>query len=170
MKVRGLSETIRHLERYRDQLTAKQREFLRRLAEIGIDVANVRFASAQYDGTNDVKVSDAPEWQGETKLRISASGRAVGFIEFGSGVHYSEQHPKAAQFGAVRGGYGYGLGKFDSWRYRGDPGTNGEVITEGVHAGEIVTHGNPPARAMYDAGKEMWDKILEIAREVFSDD
>ena len=79
----------------------------------------------------------------------------------------NEIHPKAGEFGAVRGGYGLHLGLNDSWRYRGDPGTNGEIITFGRHAGQVLTHGNPPARAMYETGKEIRARISAVAAEVF---
>lgn len=72
---------------------------------------------------------------------ISATGKSITFIEFGAGVHYAaEGHPKAGDFGFTRGGYGYHLGKLDSWRYSGNPGTNGEVITDGKHQGEVKTY------------------------------
>ena len=93
------------------------------------------------------------------------------FIEFGSGVHYVEQHPKASEMGAVRGGYGQNKGLKDTWAYYGDPGTNGEPAKgKKGEKGLVFTHGNPPARAMYDAGKEMRERIAEIAREVFMND
>lgn len=165
-RITGLDETIRQLEEYKERIKRKQRTLLERLAAIGIETASVRFATARYDGTNDVVVPHVPEWQGDNKLIISASGSTVYFIEFGSGVHYSETHPKAAEFGAVRGSYGHGLGKLDSWRYEGEPGTDGVPSTK--HPGQVVTHGNPPARAMFDAAEDIRDKILEIAKEVYA--
>ena len=166
IRVTGIDAILRQLDNYVNSMQYKQHKVLQKLAEIGIDVATVRFGSAQYDGTNDVTVSQ-PIWDGDNKVLFSADGDTVAFIEFGTGVHYSEAHPKAVEFGAVRGTYGYGLGRFDSWRYEGDPGTNGEVIQSGAHAGEVLTHGNPPARAMYEAGKEMRSRISEIIKEVY---
>lgn len=165
-----IDEAIKQIEAYEKNLKNKQRIFMERLAEIGINTAKVKFQNARYDGENDVKVTD-PKWLDDNRLIISATGKAVLFIEFGSGVHYaSDSHPKAAEFGYVRGTYGYGLGKLDSWRYEGSPGTNGEVIKEGKHKGEIRTYGNPANRCMYDASKEMRKKIREIAKEVFGSD
>ena len=159
------------------QITARQNawerklhRFLSELAKIGIETADVKFRTAQYDGTNDTIVEKTPVWTSPTTLKIVASGRSITFIEFGSGVHYTEEHPKANELGMIRGAYGHGLGKFDSWRYKGDPGTNGEVIQKGKHKGEVLTHGNPPARAMYDAGKEMRENVVKIAKEVFRHD
>jgi hypothetical protein len=166
----NIDEAIRQIEEYEKRIIKKRKIFLEKLAEIGVDVAKVKFQSAQYDGENDVVLSK-PEWINDNKLAISATGKSVMFIEFGTGVHYaSESHPKAGEIGFSRGTYGYGLGKLDSWRYEGSPGTHGEVIKEGKHKGEVRTHGNPANRCMYDASKEMRRKIREIAKEVFGSD
>lgn len=168
ISVSGVDEIIERLEKLKKSLETKQHELLERLSEIGIDVASVKFKSAQYDGINDVSVDKTPEWYDEKTLAIVARGQAVAFIEFGTGVHYVETHPAAQKVGAVRGSFGKGNGSKDSWSYYGNPGTNGHVVRT-LEDGQTVvrTHGNPPARAMYDAGKAMREKIVEIAREVY---
>ena len=70
----------------------------------------------------------------------------------------------------VRGEYGQGKGSQDSWGYYGNPGTNGRVVKENGKGSLVITHGNPPARAMYDAGKEMREQVRAIAKEVFGND
>lgn len=166
-----LHKAITEIESYQKELDEKVHILMERLAEIGIEEATVRFANAIYDGTNDVRVNNTPVWIDKNKLAISATGKSITFIEFGAGVHYAaESHPKAGEFGFHRGGYGYHLGKLDSWRYSGNHGTNGEVITEGAHEGEVLTHGNPANRAMYDSAKEMREQITKIAKEVFGSD
>lgn len=163
--ISGVSEAIQHIEGYRKRIDRNQHILLEKLAGIGIETAKVRFSTAQYDGVNDVVVPSEPTWVSKDKLFLSANGSTVAFIEFGTGVHYSETHPKAGEFGAVRGGYGYGLGRLDSWRYKGEPGTNGESSEK--HPGEIVTHGNPPAMAMFNAAEDIRKNILDIAKEVY---
>ena len=163
----NVDTVIAQLKQYRDRLNERIHTMLEQVAAIGVDTADVAFKTAQYDGNNDVVVN-APEWISDTQLIISATGSSVTFIEFGTGVHYAEQHPKAAALGMNRGEYGQGKGKHDTWGYYGDPGTDGRVV-EG-RGGLVLTHGNPPARAMYDAGKEMRESIAEIAREVFAHD
>lgn len=160
-----IDKAIAELDEYIDDLEKKTRILMERLAEIGIEKATLGFGNAIYAGTNDVVVEPF-KWSGD-KLIITARGNAVAFIEFGTGVHYSAPHPKAAELGFTRGTYGYKLGRLDSWRYTGDPGNEGEIITEGEHKGEVRTHGNPANRAMYDATKEMRERIIEIAKEVF---
>ena len=167
IKISGLDHAVKQLKSYKHTLTDKQQLLMSRLAEIGIDVADVKFRTAQYDGDNDVVVNKSPEWDGENKLVITASGKSVTFIEFGAGVHYAEVHPKASDLGMVRGAFGQGKGSHDRWGYYGSPGTNGQVVRETDRGTVVLTQGNPPARAMYDAVKEMRAQILRIAREVY---
>lgn len=168
--VSGLDAVMKKLDKYNKEFKEKQRIFLEKLADIGIDTADSIFKTAEYDGTKDVVVSKTPEWISENKLRITASGNSVLFIEFGTGVYYSEQHPKAAELGMVRGTYGQGKGSNDKWFFYGEKGSNGKIVNTSPKGDVILTRGNPPARAMYEAGKDVRSKIQEIAREVFSSD
>ena len=97
-----------------------------------------------------------------------AVGKAVLFIEFGTGVTYPDDHPEAEELGMKRGEYGQGHGKQHSWGYYGDPGTNG-VLKEKKNGGFVViTHGNPANMPMYETVKELQDQLTGIAKEVFS--
>lgn len=164
--INGVVSIVNKLTKYSDSLSDKMQIAMDKLVKIGVSVARAGFDAAAYDGAKDVYVSDII-WNGENECVFIASGRTVGFLEFGTGVHYTETHPKASEYGAVRGGYGYHLGRMESWRYWGDPGTNGEVIRDGKYAGMIKTQGNPPARAMYEAGKTMHNEVERILKEVF---
>lgn len=166
IKLGDVGKAIEELEAYKKWLTERTKVFLERLAKVGLDVAEARFKNAQYDGDNDVQMQ-APQWVGENKLILVARGNAVTFIEFGTGVRYSEPHPLAAEKGAIRGGYGQGKGSRNSWAYYGNPGTNGKVVREAPLGTVVRTEGNPPAMAMYEATKAMRAKIAEIAKEVF---
>lgn len=168
IKVTGLDSLISNLKTYQKSLEEKQHRLLEELVKTGIDVASAKFQTAQYDGDFDVVVNRQPEWEGDNKLFLTAIGNSVTFVEFGTGVHYAEQHPKSESLGAVRGTYGQGKGSQDSWGYYGTKGQKGvgrEIETK--NGTVTITHGNPPARAMYDASKEMRNKAVIIAREVF---
>lgn len=165
-----LRRAIAEIEDYEKSLDKKVKILMEKLAEIGIDSARRGFGEAIYSGTNDVVVEPF-KWVDDNKLVIVAHGKSITFIEFGAGVYYAaDAHPLAGDFGFSRGGYGHGLGKLDSWRYKGDPGNAGVVISEGKHQGEVSTHGNPANRAMYEAAKEMREQIVKIAWEVFGND
>jgi hypothetical protein len=173
-KIRCTLGTIRNaiaeLEEYEKDLQKKVHTLMEKLAEIGVENARQGFGKAIYAGTNDVVVEPLT-WVDDNKLIVVARGNAITFIEFGAGVHYAaDAHPLAGDFGFNRGGYGHGLGRLDSWRYKGDPGNAGTVIEDGKHQGEVSTHGNPANRAMYEAAKEMREQITKLAEEVFGHD
>lgn len=163
----GIRKTISEYESWRKGLLEKTKEFLRALAEEGVEVANVNFQSAVYDGTNDVTVQF--EERNDTKIAVVATGNAVLFIEFGSGITYPDDHPEAPNLGMVRGEYGYGQGgNIWGWTYRGEPGTNGMVIRQGWQSGKVHTFGNPANMAMYRSKEELENRFAEIARRIFS--
>lgn len=167
--ISGIKSVCDYLDNQIVKLPTKGEMLVGKLADIGKTVAGNIFKTAQYDGFNDVAVTARLRSKSKYKKRgdVIAKGNAVAFIEYGSGVHYQLVHPWASSLGMVRGDFGYHLGRFDHWRYKGDPGTNGEIITEGKHKGEIRTHGNPPARAMYYADRSMRSNIDRVARVVF---
>ncbi len=162
----SIGQAIKELNDYKKWLIDKTKEFLKALADEGVEIASAKFGQVVYDGTNDVTCQ--MEDRGENKVAVMAIGSATLFIEFGTGIRYPDNHPEAAENGMVRGAYGYKLGRLEKgWRYTGEPGSNGEVITEGKHAGEIHTYGNPANMSMYLTVRELQDKFEEIARRVY---
>lgn len=170
INVRGINEAVDRLNRITRSIPDKMHTLCAKLAEMGINFMNVGFRTAVYDGTPDVRIG-SPVWVSETVLEIPVSGSTVAFIEFGTGVHYADDHPKAAELGAVRGEYGLKHGRNDTWKYYGDPGSMGWYQTTAERAkGLVTTHGNPANAVMYNAAKQMRARILETARSVFADD
>jgi hypothetical protein len=144
---------------YKKDFEVKEQEFCRRLAEIGVSVAQTGFATADYDGVNDVVVSLVKTTTG---YAVVASGKTVGFIEFGTGVRYPEWvdtenasgHPYTPP---PHGSYGKGQGKNPwGWWFRG---SDGAVARH--------TYGNQPAEAMLTARNTMIERVTAIAREVW---
>lgn len=167
VEVLGIDRVIRRLERMKQEIERKNHEFIHKLALEGIEVADARFSTAMYDGVNDVTPGQVV-WLSDKEAQIVVSGTAVLFIEFGTGVVHTDMHPLAGQYGYTRGGYGEGKGANPKgWAYYGEPGTAG-VPVKGK-TGVYRTKGNPPARAMYDAGKTMRERVATVAREVFAD-
>lgn len=162
----GIDKAIAELERYEKSLNEKATQLVQCLADRGMTVSQLRFSNAQYDGSNDVSVS--VDTRGELARAVVAVGGSVLFIEFGTGVRYPDDHPEAARNGMVRGGYGHHLGRNpNGWRYKGNPGTNGERITTGKHAGEVRTHGNPANKCMYSSIRGLEETFRDTVREVF---
>ena len=158
---------VHRLNDYLAEFKDKADEVCKRLAELGCTRAKLDFSNAIYDGVNDVDVHVEPIDNG---YKVVASGNAVMFIEFGAGVYYngSGSYPGELEPGVVGiGQYGQGRGKNDWWLYPGPPGNAGGVPSTTV-PGMTITHGNPPAAAMYHAKQEVQDAKERIADEVFN--
>lgn len=160
----GIDRAIKEVKAFRELFLLKEKQLLEGLAMLGVHEASVRFTTAMYDGVNDVKVDLREITNG---YAIEANGKAVAFIEFGSGVYHNtgEPYPNPRPEGVVGiGEYGQGKGKRRAWYYKGEPGTNGEVQKNGV----VKTRGNPASMPMWYASSEMKNSILKLAREVFN--
>ena len=161
----SISNAVEELRQYQRWVKQKSEELAEALSVVGIYEASYRFAGAMYDGSNDVHVETSKDAPG--MYTITAHGQAVAFIEFGAGVYYnSGEYPLPKPEGIVGiGEYGKGHGKRQGWVYpEGNGlGSSGKVVKPGW----VFTRGNPQAMPMYYASKEMQDKLLSVAREVF---
>ena len=157
----GISEAsikgaVKELKEYADWVQRKETEFVTKLAERGREVASIKFTGARYDGDNDVSVRVEPTADGAV---IYAEGKAVAFIEFGSGAAEGYGHPQAGEHGLGPGTWSTNekLGGKGHWD---DP--NGWYYEHGKKS-----HGNPPAMAMWSAFQTMVEELTMIATEVF---
>ena len=159
---KSIQSAIKQIENYRDKLIRKNREFVKRLGEVGIPVidSNIAVAAGDSDKTHDayIKINSFGDYAQATLI---VSGKDLLFIEFGAGVHYngavgSSPHPLGASKGYTIGSYGKGNGSKDVWYYYAD-------------TGEIVkSQGTQATMPVYKAGVEMRQQMLKIAKEVFS--
>lgn len=161
----SIDRAIKELDNYKKWLVDKTKEFLKALADEGVQIASAKFAKAVYDGTNDVSCS--VEERGENKIAVVAVGSATLFIEFGTGVKYPDNHPEAAEHGMRRGEYGAGHGKQQTWGYYGEAGTNGVEFTKPNGNTVVLTHGNPANMSMYETVKHLEGILPRLAQEVF---
>lgn len=168
----GLDHVLARYTRRLRSIEYRKQEFLGKLAEIGIETASVSYANAEYDGVNDVVVAPEPYWVDDDTLLVSASGKAILFIEFGSGVYNPDGHPFRDRVPGLsaRGEYGGGHGKQPFWGFTPRPGTT--TTAGGVRSADgrvVITRGNRSNMAMYHASKAIKERIREIAKEVFHD-
>ena len=152
---KSISAAIKQLNQYEKEFRAKEEEFVRRLKEIGMSVAETGFALADYDGVNDVLIA---ETQNGPRAAIIAYGQAVGFIEFGTGVKFRGYDASNTEYTPPpHGSYGKGKGANPKgWFYTPNEGAAGHH-----------TYGNMPAEAMLTARDVMVERVARIAREVF---
>ncbi|HAJ96150.1 MAG TPA: hypothetical protein DCO72_00200 [Ruminococcus sp.] len=161
---KSIHNAIKELEKYQKFLEKQIPVFLERVAQLGVEIASVKFDGAQYDGTNDVKVTKRRD--NGNYFAVVATGNATLFIEFGTGVVYPDVHPEIPSGVAGRGEFGKGKGKNRAWGYYGEAGTNGRIATNKKKA-VVVTHGNPANMCMYLTAEELRREISGIAKEVF---
>lgn len=162
----GLRDAERQIQEYKATLNQKAQEFVRALADKGLDVAKVRFANAEYAGSNDV--SCRVEQNGNT-CTIVAEGKSVAFIEFGTGAHHNGYGGELPPGVGAHGSYGKGQGANRRWYYYGDPGNAGTPVKQVDGKGQLnYTDGNEPAMAMWGAVEEMASQVEATWREVWS--
>ena len=161
----GLRDAERQIQEYKTTLNKKAQEFAKALADKGLDVAKVRFANAEYAGSNDV--SCRVEQNGNT-CAIIAEGKAVAFIEFGTGVAHSAYGGELPVGVGEHGTYGKGNGKRDHWSYYGDPGNDANTVMYKDKGTLVITSGNEPAMAMWGAVEEMASQVEATWMEVWN--
>ena len=164
----GLRDAERQIQEYKATLNKKAQEFARALAQKGIDVATVRFANAQYAGDNDVTVEHDPV-KTPNGFAIVAHGKAVAFIEFGTGVMHSAYGGELPNGVGEHGTYGKENGKHKRWYYYGESGNAGTPVKEVDGKGQLnYTSGNDAAMAMWGAVEEMASQVEATWREVWN--
>jgi hypothetical protein len=164
----GLRDAERQIQEYKTTLNKKAQEFAKALAQKGIDVATVRFANAQYAGDNDVTVEHDPV-QTPNGFAIVAHGKAVAFIEFGTGVMHSAYGGELPDGVGEHGTYGKENGKHKRWYYYGKSGNAGTPVKEVDGKGQLnYTSGNDAAMAMWGAVEEMASQVEATWREVWN--
>ena len=152
---KSISAALKQVQRYEKEFYAKEREFIRRLTELGVSIAQVGFDMADYDGTNDVLIAQT---QNGNRAAIIAYGETVGFIEFGTGVKFPEYSSAGLDYKPpAHGTYGKGKGKNPhGWYFKQSDGAKARH-----------TYGNPPAEAMLTARNTIIEQVTQIAREVW---
>ena len=151
----SINDFIKVLRDKKKWLNTKRDEICKRLADIGLEKATVKFAQAQYDGTKDAVVTIKKIDNGYV---VRADGESVLFIEFGAGATYGYGHPDVQEYGP--GTYPNGKGHWN------DP--KGWYVPKAK--GGFHTFGNPPNAPMYNTLKELEQQVLKIAKEVLSSD
>jgi len=151
----SIGAAIEEVRAYKKWVQDKANELVLRLAEKGVDIASVKFAAAEYNGTKYVSVN--LEESGGSHCAVVATGKTVLILEFGAGV-IGEGHELAGEFG-------YGPGTYPGQTHVPNPGYwwfTGD--DKQLH----FSRGNPPSMAMFSTAKDLRGMIEETAREVFA--
>lgn len=166
----NIDKIVGQLNDYKNSLADKKSRFLERLAEEGIALIKANREKIIYDGDRSITVDYVKD--GDDKITIYAKSDSITFIEFGSGINQEGTHELAGEFGFVRGEYGMKQGRYGLWIYRGEQGTNGIPVKDKkgqVKEGRYWSEGNPPNRTVYQASRDLRQRVVEIAREVYGE-
>lgn len=152
---KSIDAAYKMVKQYKKDFVAKEREFVRRLAEIGVQMAGNIYSVADIDGEHDFSVYLQKNDNGYS---VIAAGRTIGFLEFGTGIRNPEWHGTGLEYTPPpHGSYGKGHGK-QPW---------GWWFKSQEYGVAMHTYGNPPAEGMLTARDTMVERVTQIAREVW---
>lgn len=159
IKVRGLGKALKIVRQEGELAEERKQLFLMRMADEFRNAARIHFNALpwQFMMDNPAPITVGVEREGDG-YAVYAQGEQVAFIEFGTGVYYNGSESyllKRPKEIAGIGEFGKHKGMQNTWGYYSE---NGNLQ---------LTHGNPPANAMYYASEDVRSKIMEIAEEVF---
>ena len=155
----SINNAINELKAYKRELVNKNDIFVRRLAEIGLNVVNMKVRQALGDSDDATSKAYVDSLGKLVKAEIHLTGKDSLFLEFGAGIYYNTpgQHPLEDEFGYGVGTYPGQTHAFDDyWFYTDEQGNTGQI-----------SYGTQATMPMYSASIEMYQEVTRIAREVF---
>lgn len=169
LSVEGINKLKKELLNYKNNiLQNKINNLTKRLAEIGLNVANVKISESPLGKYVSVRIENKT-LSGESKSFLIATGQTVhseGYepfnillgIEFGAGIHYNPNpNPNADKLGLGVGTFPGQIHAFeDGWYYWDEKQKTWKY-----------SHGVKATMPMYNAYMEMLNKVKPIAIEVF---
>lgn len=136
-------------------LQRKAQQILKAAGKQALKAAQDNFNNAEYAGTNDVTVTKTQV--DENTIKITATGTATNFIEFGTGINYPNSHPEAIEHDFIHGTYGNRHGaNLNGWIYTGETGNAPDTYE--LKSGAVHTLGNKANLCMYNAREEVKNK------------
>lgn len=172
LSVREVQNAIKEIKAYQNDLTRKTEELCRRLTAEGIQIAKSHISSSGFGKYIQLGFEITPqqagckaifymedtakiksEWQTKEGVRSAEVSPSL-MIEFGSGQ--KAENPANIP--------GVGTGTFPGGKHGNEPGWYYMDLEGNWH----YSTGISPKMPMYYAGKELREKVVEIAKEIFS--
>lgn len=156
LSVSGIKELQKQLQDYQNDLTKKCEEFVRRLAEKGVEIAKMKITDYDAIYTGELLASINSEQgaviQNGIQWIIYTNCPWAKFVEFGTGiVGEHSPHPNTSIIG---------------WKY--DVNEHGEKGWFYFRDGEWHwTKGMPSRPFMFETAMELRQEIVKVAKEVF---
>ena len=165
---KSIDAAIEQLESYAAWVEDRTAEFLHRLAQEAVPLAEEFIDKCESDGEKGT-IAVKAVYLSDGQIAITAEGDQILFLEFGTGVQtYPDDHPDKPEEIVGRGEYGKKKGRQKTWGFKADGQTPGRYgWNPKTTADVILTHGIPAQKPMYFTVQEV-ERIAEaIAREVF---
>ena len=149
----NIDKAIEELEKYEKQVQKNIEDFLKKLLEEGVDIAKAQIIQLNAVETGEVR--DSLKYtlykEGSHGIIFTDNSHAC-YVEFGTGVRGAEgSHPTIPWTYDING---HGE---DGWYYFDEK--QGRIR---------YTQGMPSRPFMYNTARELEEKVIDIAREVFS--
>lgn len=172
LSVREVQNAIKEVKQYQSDLTQKCEELCRRLTAEGIQIAQAHIGSSGFGKYIRLSSEITPQQAGcRAVLYMEDSQKIVSQWQTLEGVKSAEVSPALMlEFGAgLRAENpanipGVGTGTFPGGTHGNEPGWYYMDLNGKWHYSSGVSAKMP----MYFAGKELRDKVVAIAKEVFS--
>lgn len=149
----NIDDAIRQIEEYEKKVQEKIKEFLTRLLEDGANIAKAKII--ELKAVESSELQDSLQYtlykEGNKGIIFTDCSHAC-FVEFGTGVRGSASPHPTMPWAYDSNGHGE-----DGWYYYDTK--QGRVR---------FTQGMPSRPFMYETARELEQKAVEIAREVFS--
>lgn len=149
----NIDDAIRQIEEYEKKVQEKIKEFLTRLLEDGANIAKAKII--ELKAVESSELQDSFQYtlykEGNKGIIFTDCSHAC-FVEFGTGVRGSASPHPTMPWAYDSNGHGE-----DGWYYYD------------TQQGRVrFTQGMPSRPFMYETARELEQKAVEIAREVFS--
>ena len=161
---RGIEAIIRKVEKYRSELPNKVTLLASRLAEKGVDVAQVRLGTYDAIFTGELIrdiFAEGSSSGAKAVFFVVADSRHAAFVEFGTGQMgaegpYPHPFPKGVKWNYNTGKtiFEFEPGQY-GWFYKGDDGNL------------YFTQGMPSRPFMYETSLRLQELVVKTAKEVF---
>lgn len=156
---KSIQKAIDELNQYKDNLRRKNDEFVRRLADVGLDVIKSIMSSIPNEESGDYDTEIVLNHEGNISgASIKLSGNKILFIEFSAGIRYgTDSYP-------LPSGDKYGMGTYPGKGHWNSPHGWWYIDENGE---KHHSYGNRAYMPMYHAEQAIIMQIRNIAQEVF---
>lgn len=152
IKVTNLTSVKKQLRLYKEDIHKKVNKFVKRLAQEGVQIARIRVRTDTHALQKSIKYKKGEVFKEGSTWIVYTDNPYAKFVEFGTGIiGEGSPHPLNGQFDWEYDIHNHGD---DGWYY---------IKNNNLYH----TLGQTSNQFMYGTSQELYNKISEIAKEVF---